>query len=104
MSILFLLIPLSLILLGVAIWAFFWAVDSNQFDDLSGPAYSILYDDDAEATEKAEALKAAGLDESASSETTVQASTSAQTDSNSTSSDSNSISSDSTNSSEKKDS
>ncbi|OPX56736.1 cytochrome oxidase maturation protein, cbb3-type [Oceanospirillum multiglobuliferum] len=46
MSILFLLIPLSLILLGVAIWAFFWAVDSSQFDDLSGPAYSILYDDD----------------------------------------------------------
>ncbi len=46
MSILFLLIPLSLILLGVAIWAFFWAVDKGQFDDLSGPAYSILYDDD----------------------------------------------------------
>ncbi|WP_028305054.1 cbb3-type cytochrome oxidase assembly protein CcoS [Oceanospirillum maris] len=46
MSILFLLIPLSLILLGIAIWAFFWAVDSDQFDDLSGPAYSILYDDD----------------------------------------------------------
>lgn len=99
MSILFLLIPLSLILLGVAIWAFFWAVDSNQFDDLSGPAYSILYDDDAEATEKAEARKATGLDKSAaaSSETTVQASTSAQTDSNSTSSGG-------ANSSEKKDS
>ena len=46
MSILFLLIPLSLILLGIAIWAFFWAVNSDQFDDLSGPAYSILYDDD----------------------------------------------------------
>ena len=54
MSILFLLIPLSLILLGVAIWAFFWAVDSNQFDDLSGPAYSILYDEDEKATLKAE--------------------------------------------------
>lgn len=52
MSILFLLIPLSLILLGVAIWAFFWAVDSNQFDDLSGPAYSILYDDDVKAENK----------------------------------------------------
>lgn len=50
MSILFLLIPLSLILLGVAIWAFFWAVDSSQFDDLSGPAYSILYDDDVKKT------------------------------------------------------
>lgn len=53
MSILFLLIPLSLILLGVAIWAFFWAVDSNQFDDLSGPAYSILYDDDVKPDKKA---------------------------------------------------
>ncbi len=52
MSILFLLIPLSLILLGVAIWAFFWAVDSNQFDDLSGPAYSILYDDDVKPQKK----------------------------------------------------
>ena len=102
MSILFLLIPLSLILLGVAIWAFFWAVDSNQFDDLSGPAYSILYDEDAEATEKAEARKAAGLDEPAaapSSETTAQASTSAQTGRNNAS-----TSSDSANSSEKKDS
>ncbi len=53
MSILFLLIPLSLILLGVAIWAFFWAVDSDQFDDLSGPAYSILYDDDVKPEKKA---------------------------------------------------
>lgn len=58
MSILFLLIPLSLILLGVAIWAFFWAVDSNQFDDLSGPAYSILYDDDVKPkTKKSSAEK-----------------------------------------------
>ena len=28
------LIPLALILLGVAVWAFFWAVGSGQFDDL----------------------------------------------------------------------
>ena len=34
MNILFVLIPLSLALLGVAIWALFWAVDSGQFDDL----------------------------------------------------------------------
>lgn len=46
MEILFLLIPLSLVLLGLAIWAFFWAVKSNQFDDLEGPAYSILFDDE----------------------------------------------------------
>jgi cbb3-type cytochrome oxidase maturation protein len=33
-NILFVLIPLSLVLLGVAIWALFWAVDSGQFEDL----------------------------------------------------------------------
>lgn len=33
-------------LVGFAIWAFFWAVKNNQFDDLDTPAYSILDDDD----------------------------------------------------------
>lgn len=46
MKILFLLIPLSLLLLGIAVWAFFWAVRSGQFDDLDSPAYRILLDDD----------------------------------------------------------
>lgn len=46
MEILFLLIPISIILLGLAIWAFFWAVKNDQFDDLQGPAYSILFDDE----------------------------------------------------------
>ncbi|KXS39809.1 MAG: cbb3-type cytochrome oxidase maturation protein [Halomonadaceae bacterium T82-2] len=46
MSILYLLIPLSLLLLGLAVWAFFWAVRSGQFDDLEGPAHRILFDDD----------------------------------------------------------
>jgi cbb3-type cytochrome oxidase maturation protein len=38
MNILFVLIPLSLVLLGVAIWALFWAVDSGQFEDLDAAA------------------------------------------------------------------
>lgn len=46
MSILYLLIPLSLILLSLAIWAFFWAVKNDQFEDLEGPAYRILFDED----------------------------------------------------------
>lgn len=46
MSILYLLIPLSLILLGLAVWAFFWAVKNDQFEDLEGPAHRILFDDD----------------------------------------------------------
>ncbi len=46
MDILYLLIPLGLVLLGVAIWAFMWAVRSGQFEDLDGPAHRILMDDD----------------------------------------------------------
>lgn len=46
MEILYLLIPLALLLLGLAVWAFFWAVGSGQFDDLDSPAMRILLDDD----------------------------------------------------------
>lgn len=46
MTILYLLIPLSLVLLAFAIWAFFWAVNSGQFDDLDSPAWRILLEDD----------------------------------------------------------
>ncbi len=46
MEILFILIPVSIILVAVAIGIFGWAVKSGQYDDLEGPAHSILYDDD----------------------------------------------------------
>ena len=46
MEILYLLIPLSLLLVGAIIWIFLWAVRSGQFDDLEGPAHQILMDDD----------------------------------------------------------
>ena len=48
MTILLLLIPISLLLLGVAIWAFAWAVRRGQFDDLDTPALDILCDDDGQ--------------------------------------------------------
>ena len=44
MNILLLLIPLSLLLLVAAIWAFVWAVKRGQFDDLDTPAIDILQD------------------------------------------------------------
>lgn len=47
MNILYLLIPLGLLLLALAIAAFFWAVRSGQFDDLETPAMSIVMDDDS---------------------------------------------------------
>ncbi|MBE9562048.1 MAG: cbb3-type cytochrome oxidase assembly protein CcoS, partial [Proteobacteria bacterium] len=40
MEILFLLIPISLLLIGLIVWAFLWAIKSGQFDDLEGPAHS----------------------------------------------------------------
>jgi len=46
MNILFFLIPLSLLLFAAAVWAFLWAVNHDQFEDMEGPAYSILFDDD----------------------------------------------------------
>jgi len=45
-TILYLLIPLGLLLLGLAIAAFFWATKSGQFDDLDSPAWSVVMDDD----------------------------------------------------------
>lgn len=46
MKIIYLLIPLSLLLLSLAVWAFFWAVRNDQFDDLDTPALDVLDDAD----------------------------------------------------------
>lgn len=46
MDILILLIPLSLVLVGIIAWIMLWAAKNGQFDDLEGPAHSILMDDD----------------------------------------------------------
>ncbi|MEQ6885147.1 cbb3-type cytochrome oxidase assembly protein CcoS [Salicola sp. Rm-C-2C1-2] len=46
MAILYILIPLSLILLAIAVRLLIWAVRNDQFDDLEGPAHQILFDDD----------------------------------------------------------
>ncbi len=45
MPALYVMIPAALLLVGVAIYIFFWAVDSGQYDDLDGPAHSVLFDD-----------------------------------------------------------
>lgn len=46
MEILFILIPVSIILVAIAMVIFGWAIKNGQYDDLEGPAHSILYDDD----------------------------------------------------------
>ncbi|GAB2858284.1 cbb3-type cytochrome oxidase assembly protein CcoS [Pseudoduganella ginsengisoli] len=46
MEALYLLIPLSVVLVFGALWLFFKASDSGQFDDLVGPGLRVLQDDD----------------------------------------------------------
>jgi cbb3-type cytochrome oxidase maturation protein len=45
MSILLVLIPLSLALVLLAGWGFFWAVGAGQFDDLESPGWDALRDE-----------------------------------------------------------
>lgn len=54
MEILFLLIPLAIIIAFVIALVFFWSVKSGQFDDLQGPAHSIIMDDDSPKIEDEE--------------------------------------------------
>ncbi len=45
MAILLFLIPISLLLIGVAVWAFVWSVRGGQYDDLDTAPLDILRDD-----------------------------------------------------------
>lgn len=47
MEILFVLIPVSLIIVSAALTFFVWSVHSNQYDDLDKEAERILFEDTA---------------------------------------------------------
>ncbi|MGK7296063.1 MAG: cbb3-type cytochrome oxidase assembly protein CcoS [Candidatus Wenzhouxiangella sp. M2_3B_020] len=64
MKIIYILIPLSLVLLGLAVWAFFWAVKNDQFEDLDTPAMDILDDEDEGADDGPEQAHGGGESES----------------------------------------
>ena len=51
MEIVYLLLPLALVLVIVAILAFIWSVRDGQLDDLSTPAMRVLFDDEVEEKE-----------------------------------------------------
>lgn len=42
---LYILIPLSVVLVFLIAGVFLWSVRSGQYDDMEGPAYRILMDD-----------------------------------------------------------
>ena len=52
MDVLYLLIPLSVVLVLLIAGVLWLAVRSGQFDDLKGPAFKILLDDDSPAPER----------------------------------------------------
>ena len=45
MSIIYILIPIAVLLTALGIYLFFWAVKTEQFDDLEKQGLSILFDD-----------------------------------------------------------
>lgn len=49
MEILYLLIPISVVLVFLIGVAFWWSLRSGQFDDMEGPGYRVLMDDDKPA-------------------------------------------------------
>ena len=57
MTVIYFLILCSLILAIFFLGAFFWSVKSGQTEDLTGPAYRMLFDDEPEKNEKNNTLK-----------------------------------------------
>jgi cbb3-type cytochrome oxidase maturation protein len=45
MSVIFLVLPLAVVLSGLAVLAFAWSARRGQFDDLETPAWRVLHDD-----------------------------------------------------------
>jgi cbb3-type cytochrome oxidase maturation protein len=49
MEILVLLIPLSIVLMGIAAWLFIWAVNNDQFEQLDRHGFDVLDDESGES-------------------------------------------------------
>lgn len=52
MNIIFVLLPASLLLAGIAVIGYLWASRSGQFDDLDTPALRMLNDDVEDSSKK----------------------------------------------------
>ncbi len=53
MSIIYVLIPIAMLFVLVAVGIFFWAVRSDQFDDLEKQSVSILFEEDSDQVKSA---------------------------------------------------
>lgn len=57
MTSIYLLIPLSLMLSAVAVWAIYYAVKSNQFEDLDNASEQVVLDDRQERRQTIQSLE-----------------------------------------------
>jgi cbb3-type cytochrome oxidase maturation protein len=46
MSVIFVLVPVALAIVALALWAYVWAAKRGQFDDLKTPGMRVLHEDD----------------------------------------------------------
>lgn len=46
MDSIYILIPVTVVLLAIAVAAYLWSVNNGQFDDLDKAAHSILFEDE----------------------------------------------------------
>ena len=51
MEIMYLLVPISVVLVFLIGIAFWWSLRSGQYDDMEGPGYRVLMDDDKSRSE-----------------------------------------------------
>lgn len=68
MEILYLLIPLSVVLVFLIAAFFWWSLRSGQFEDMDGPGYRILMDDDRDLRVDPDATHGAKSDKSRATE------------------------------------
>ena len=52
MSIIYILIPIAILLTALGVYLFFWAVKTDQFEDLEKQGMSILFDETDENAEE----------------------------------------------------
>ncbi|MGL1834779.1 cbb3-type cytochrome oxidase assembly protein CcoS [Rhodocyclaceae bacterium SMB388] len=77
---LYLLIPLSVLLVFIIGVIFWWSVRSGQYDDMEGPAYRLLMDDRDAPARSAAVAEPADAAESCASEVEVASEVEAQDD------------------------
>ena len=60
MTVIYVLIPIAVLLTIIGIYLFFWAVKSEQFEDLEKEGMSILYDEENKTGTPNKAVKPKG--------------------------------------------